>query len=93
MKQYFAVVPDDFEVVRSRVVGEVVARALGIRWSPALASVIKPALAQLGARHVWHHHVPLWKGLRPRHFDRADAVKLSNAIRGRKRPVTVEGAA
>lgn len=90
LRQFFVVVIDDFEVLRSRVVGEAVARALGIRWSPALSSILRPALEKMGARPAWHHHVLLWKGLRPRHFDRADAVALSNTIRGRKRPVAVE---
>jgi hypothetical protein len=90
-RQFFAVVPDEFEVVRARVVGETVARSLGIKWSPALSRLLRPIMESMGARAVVYEHVVLWKGLRPRHFDRAEALALSNALRRRKRPVVAVG--
>lgn len=87
LRSFFVVVPDDFEVLRSRVVGEAIARRLGIKWSWKLAVIVRSALRRMGAVEVNFDNVRLWKRLRPKHFDRADAVRLSNAIRKRKRPV------
>lgn len=87
VRSFFRVVVDEFEVVRTRVVGEAVARHMGIKWSPRLAGILRPVLQRMGAVEANLYNVMVWKGLRPRHFDRKDALALSNTLRKRKRPV------
>lgn len=85
-RRFFARVPDEFEVVRVKTVGKAVALALGAEWSPAIGQMVRAALARMGGRLILHAHRHLVAGIRPRHFDRADAVKLSMELRGRKTP-------
>lgn len=87
VRAFFVVVPDEFFVVRCRVVGEAVARKLGIKWSTKLARTVRPVLQGMGAVEAHLENVAMWKGLIPRHFDLAEATANSNELRKRKRPV------
>lgn len=84
VRKFFVIVPDDFIVLPSRTVGNAVAVALGTHWHPALAIMVREALESMGARPISFSHKRLFTRVQARHFDRADAVKLSMRLRGRK---------
>lgn len=80
VREYF-VTDEPFYVVRSRVVGEVVARALGVSWSPALAKRTRHVVTAMGARPICFCHRMLIKGLRPAHLTREEAREMSKRLR------------
>jgi hypothetical protein len=84
--KYFAFVPDDFECIRTKTVGQAVAAAIGVIWSPTLAMQVRRALIAMGGRLVEFNGKHLVKRIRPQHFDRAEAVALSMRLRERKTP-------
>src|SRR5574342_408398 len=82
VRKHFVCVPDDFECIAVRTVGDAVALTLGTRWSPNLAVMVRASLEAMGARLIVFAHKHLVKRLRARHFDRRDAVKLAMKLRG-----------
>lgn len=92
VRAFFVVVPNDFLVVRCRVVGEVVARHFGLQFSWKLSRAIERAMAKMGAKRANLFNRQLWKRVQPRHFDVKEALELSNRLRGRKYPVGAEAA-
>lgn len=92
LRRFFVCVPDPFECLRSQVVGKAVAHALGCNWSPALATMVKAELVAMGCRLCVFESRRLVAGIRPVHFDRADAVRVSMQLRGRKTPPKDTGA-
>lgn len=83
--RFFKVVDDPFFVVRSRTVGEVVARAIGLLWSPAIGVVVKRSLTDAGCSIVLHNGVFLVKRMVPTNLTEDEAWELSADLRGRKR--------
>lgn len=83
--RFFKVVDDPFYVVRSRTVGEIVARAIGVMWSPAVGQVVKRVLSDMGCSLVLHNGVYLVKRMVPTNLTEDEAWELSADLRGRKR--------
>jgi hypothetical protein len=84
VRRFFTIVPDDFIVIASRTVGNAVALALGVTWNPTLAVQVRNELIVMGGRPIVFSHRHLFARVQARHFDRADAIKLSMQLRGRK---------
>jgi hypothetical protein len=73
------------DVLRTRVVGQAVAMALGMRWSWSMGQVVRAGLERMGGRLFRFHNRRLVAGVRPRHFDEQEAQALGMELRERKR--------
>lgn len=91
LDRYFVRTGDELDVQRSQVVGKAVALALGVAWSPVLGQMVRGALGRMGGRLFKFSNCRLVSGIRPRHFDRADAIRVAVELRKLKRvPVVGE---
>jgi hypothetical protein len=80
----FKITPDTFFVVRRKTVAQIVAVALGYKWSAKLSSHVAEVVEGLGAVPAIHEHRHLWKGMVPRNLTEVEARKLSAEIKGTK---------
>lgn len=83
LARFFRFHSDPFYVVRCRIVGEVVARALGVDWSPRVTTIVAAVLEAQGVRRVSHNHRYLYKNLIPCNLTEEEAWKQSAALRNK----------
>lgn len=81
LTSYFKVTNDQFFVVRSRTIGEVVARAAGIKWSPPVSRAARAVLVSMGVTPISFEHLNLYKGIMPANLTEDEAYELSAGLR------------